>query len=136
MYAPLPPVTVVARLTLVFLLAGLPAQDARATDTAASTRPPNLVVIFCDNLGYGDVEPFGSTVHRTPQLNRMAREGMKFTHHYAGTNICTPSRCVLMTGLSTAHSQVRGNRQAKPFGQNHTVLGQVNLMPLPFSRNR
>lgn len=60
--------------------------------------PPNFVVIFCDNLGYGDIEPFGSTVNRTPHLNRMAREGRKFTHFYASSGVCTPSRASLVTG--------------------------------------
>ena len=59
---------------------------------------PNFVLIFCDNLGYGDIEPFGSTVHRTPHLNRMAAEGRKFTHFYVSAGVCTPSRASLMTG--------------------------------------
>ncbi len=61
-------------------------------------RPPNFIVIFCDNLGYGDIEPFGSTVHRTPHLNRMAEEGRKFTHFCVTAGVCTPSRASLMTG--------------------------------------
>ena len=61
-------------------------------------RPPNVIVIFCDNLGYGDIEPFGSEVHRTPHLNRMAEEGRKFTHFYVSSGVCTPSRASLMTG--------------------------------------
>lgn len=59
---------------------------------------PNFVVISCDNLGYGDIEPFGSAVHRTPSLNRMAREGRRFTHFYSSSGVCTPSRASLMTG--------------------------------------
>jgi len=64
----------------------------------AEQRPPNLVVIFCDNLGYGDIEPFGSIVHRTPHLNRMAREGRRFTHFCVSAGVCTLSRASLMTG--------------------------------------
>ena len=60
--------------------------------------PPNFVVIFCDNLGYGDIEPFGSKVHRTPHLNRMSREGRRFTHFYVTAGVCTPSRASLLTG--------------------------------------
>lgn len=59
---------------------------------------PNIVVIFCDNLGYGDIQPFGSTLHRTPHLNRMADEGRRFTHFYVSAGVCTPSRASLMTG--------------------------------------
>lgn len=70
---------------------------ADANQQIAANRP-NFVVIFCDNLGYGDIEPFGSTVHRTPHLNRMAREGRKFTHFCVTAGVCTPSRASLMTG--------------------------------------
>ena len=61
-------------------------------------RKPNFIVVFCDNLGYGDIEPFGSTLHRTPNLNRMAKEGRKFTHFCVTAGVCTPSRASLMTG--------------------------------------
>jgi len=64
----------------------------------AEERAPNIVVIFCDNLGYGDIEPFGSTVNRTPHLNRMAKEGRRFTHFYVSAGVCTPSRASIMTG--------------------------------------
>lgn len=64
----------------------------------AADHPPNFIVLFCDNLGYGDIEPFGSTLHRTPSLNRMAAEGRKFTHFYASAGVCTPSRASIMTG--------------------------------------
>ncbi|MEM8671320.1 MAG: sulfatase [Planctomycetota bacterium] len=59
---------------------------------------PNFIVIFCDNLGYGDIEPFGSTIHRAPSLTRMATEGRKFTHFCVTAGVCTPSRASLMTG--------------------------------------
>ena len=65
--------------------------------TAAPTRPPNFVLIFIDDMGYADIEPFGSKVNRTPNLNRMAAEGMKLTSFYAAA-LCTPSRAALMTG--------------------------------------
>lgn len=61
-------------------------------------RRPNFIVVFCDNLGYGDIEPFGSTLHRTPNLNRMAKEGRKFTHFCVTAGVCTPSRASLITG--------------------------------------
>lgn len=65
---------------------------------APTASRPNIILVMCDNLGYGDIEPFGSTLHRTPHLNRMAREGMKFTHFYSASGVCTPSRAALMTG--------------------------------------
>ena len=63
-----------------------------------SERPPNFVIIFIDDLGYADIGPFGSTLNRTPHLDRMAAEGMKLTDFYVASSVCTPSRAALMTG--------------------------------------
>ena len=73
---------------------------ATLVDSRADNLPPkpNFVLIMCDNLGYGDIEPFGSKLHRTPNLNRMAREGRKLTSFYSASGVCTPSRAALMTG--------------------------------------
>ena len=60
--------------------------------------PPNFVIIFIDDMGYGDIEPFGSKINKTPNLNKMAEEGMKFTSFYVASPVCTPSRASLMTG--------------------------------------
>ena len=65
---------------------------------AAEDRPPNFILIFVDNLGYGDVGCFGPARHKTPHLDQMAAEGMKLTHCYATAGVCTPSRASLMTG--------------------------------------
>ncbi len=85
---------------------------------AAETPSPNFVVISCDNLGYGDIEPFGSTVHRTPQLVRMAREGRRFTHFCVTAGVCTPSRASLMTGCYAQrvgmHLNPRDGRVLRP----------------------
>ncbi|MFG0295485.1 MAG: sulfatase [Maioricimonas sp. JB045] len=63
-----------------------------------ASEPPNVILVVCDNLGYGDVGCFGSTLHRTPHLDRMAAEGMKLTHFYVSSGVCTPSRASFMTG--------------------------------------
>lgn len=68
------------------------------TSECAFARTPNFVVILCDNLGYGDIGPFGSQLHRTPHLDRMAAEGMRLTDFYVTSGVCTPSRASLMTG--------------------------------------
>jgi len=70
------------------------------TCTTKNTTPkkPNFVIIFIDDMGYADIEPFGSTTNKTPHLNRMAAEGKKFTSFYAASPVCTPSRAALMTG--------------------------------------
>jgi arylsulfatase A-like enzyme len=70
---------------------------------------PNIVFILADDLGYGDLGCYGQQVIQTPNLDRMAAEGMIFTDHYAGSTVCAPSRCCLMTGLHTGHAHVRGN---------------------------
>ena len=87
-------------------------------DHAEAGRPPNVILIFCDNLGYGDIEPFGSKVHRTPHLNRMAAEGRKFTHFCVTAGVCTPSRASLMTGCYAQrvgmHSNPRDGHVLRP----------------------
>ncbi|MEM8953067.1 MAG: arylsulfatase [Verrucomicrobiota bacterium] len=70
---------------------------------------PNVILILADDLGYGDVGCFGQATLKTPNLDRMAAEGLKLTRFYAGSTVCAPSRCVLMTGLHTGRCRVRGN---------------------------
>jgi len=79
-----------------------------AGDGLAAKRP-NIIYVLADDLGYGDLSCYGQQTLKTPNLDRMAREGMRFTRHYAGSTVCAPSRCVLMTGLHTGHGRVRGN---------------------------
>ena len=70
---------------------------------------PNIIFIMADDLGYGDLGSYGQMVIQTPNLDWMAREGMRFTDCYAGSTVCAPSRSVLMTGKHTGHTTVRGN---------------------------
>ncbi|MCB1228387.1 MAG: arylsulfatase [Verrucomicrobiales bacterium] len=78
---------------------------------AAADRPekPNIIFILADDLGYGDLSCYGSKLIQTPVIDQMATEGMRFTQFYAGSTVCAPSRCVLMTGKHTGHARVRGN---------------------------
>ena len=101
---------------------------------AAERRPPNFIVIFCDNLGYGDIEPFGSTVHRTPRLNEMAREGRIFTDFNVTAGVCTPSRASILTGCYAQRVGMHDNprdgnvlRPVSPFGLNpdETTIAEV-----------
>lgn len=80
-------------------------------------KKPNIIFILADDLGYGDLGCYGQKTIKTENLDRMAKEGIRFTDHYAGSTVCAPSRCVLMTGLHTGHCYVRGNRSVKPMGQ-------------------
>ncbi len=78
---------------------------------------PNIIFVLADDLGYGDLGCYGQKTIQTPNIDRWATEGMRFTDHYAGSTVCAPSRCALMTGLHTGHSYVRGNKEIKPMGQ-------------------
>ena len=73
-------------------------EDGPDSADTGSDAPPNIVVIFCDDLGYGDLGCYGSATIRTPHLDRMAREGIRFTDFYAAASVCTPSRAALLTG--------------------------------------
>jgi arylsulfatase A-like enzyme len=82
-----------------------------------SKNKPNIIFVLADDLGYGDLGCYGQERIQTPNIDRMAAEGMRFTDHYAGCTVCAPSRCSLMTGLHTGHTYVRGNREIQPMGQ-------------------
>ena len=101
-----------AWIAVSFVLAMKPA-TVLAADKAAR---PNIIFIMADDLGYGDLGCFGQKRIRTPNIDRLADEGMKLTDFYAGSTVCAPSRCVLMTGLHTGHCFIRGN-------------GKINLRP-------
>jgi arylsulfatase A-like enzyme len=91
-------------------LAGAVAWKASGGQTgAAAPRPPNIIFILADDLGYGDLGCYGQRMIQTPCLDRMAAEGIRFTDFYAGSTVCAPSRGSLMTGLHTGHAYVRGN---------------------------
>ncbi|MEI6713618.1 MAG: arylsulfatase [Verrucomicrobiota bacterium] len=75
----------------------------------SAANQPNIVYILADDLGYGDLSCYGQTTLSTPNIDRLASEGMRFTRHYAGNTVCAPSRGVLMTGLHTGHGRIRGN---------------------------
>jgi arylsulfatase A-like enzyme len=76
---------------------------------ATAETPPNIVVILADDLGYADLGCYASPKVPTPRLDQLAAEGMRFTQFYAGSTVCAPSRCVLMTGRHTGRARVRGN---------------------------
>jgi len=79
------------------------------TISAIEAKTPNLVLILADDLGYGDLSCFGQKTLKTPQLDKMASEGIKFSQFYAGSTVCAPSRSVLMTGKHMGRTTVRGN---------------------------
>jgi uncharacterized sulfatase len=80
-----------------------------ASLASAAAPRPNIIFILADDLGYGDLGSYGQKIIRTPHLDQLAAEGMRFTQFYAGNTVCAPSRSVLMTGLHMGHTRVRGN---------------------------
>jgi arylsulfatase A len=94
---------------------------ARALAQEKAPQKPNIIFILSDDLAQGDVGAYGQKLIRTPNLDRMAREGTRFTQAYCGTSVCAPSRASLMTGLHSGHCPIRANREIQPEGQ----------MPLP-----
>ena len=70
---------------------------------------PNIIFILADDLGYGDAGVYGQKIIKTPNIDKLAEEGMRFTQCYSGSSVCAPARSVLMTGMHTGHTRVRGN---------------------------
>lgn len=104
--------TVLAALSAVLRLASGAATDPSNFSAAldhSTQRPPNIILIVADDLGYGDLGCYGQSRIKTPNLDSLATEGIRFTQFYAGSTVCAPSRCALMTGLHTGHCLIRGN---------------------------
>lgn len=111
------------RHALILTLAAL------ATPVSAAERPPNVVFVLADDLGYGDLGCYGQKKIRTPNLDRLAAQGVRLTRHYAGNNVCAPSRCVLLTGKHPGHAEIRDNRSpaGHPEGQEPVPPGALRL---------
>jgi arylsulfatase A-like enzyme len=88
---------------------------------APAPRRPNIVFVLADDLGYGDLGCYGQTKIKTPNIDKLAAEGMRFTSFYAGSTVCAPSRCALMTGLHSGHGTIRGNAKVALRPQDLTV---------------
>ncbi|MEI6888152.1 MAG: arylsulfatase [Bacteroidales bacterium] len=95
---------------------------------------PNFIIILADDLGYGETGCYGQKIIRTPHIDKLAEQGIRFTDFYSGSAVCAPSRCCLMTGLSTGHAQIRDNIEIgewndyggqKPLEPNTNTLGRM-----------
>jgi len=96
----------------------------------AAGHKPNLVFILADDLGYGELSCYGQQKFRTPNIDRLAAEGMKFTAHYSGNSLCAPSRCVLLSGKHPGHAYIRDNRGGfgrEDEGQEPVPAGELRL---------
>src|SRR5881394_1651803 len=101
------------------------ATTARTDASAAIVARPNIILILADDLGYGDLGCYGQKKIKTPNLDRFADEGIRFTDCYAGSTVCAPSRCTLMTGLHTGHGRIRGNSANKGLMAEDVTVAEV-----------
>jgi arylsulfatase A-like enzyme len=99
----------IRRTVLTLVLAGLSAALLPAQPAPVPSAVPNIIFILADDLGYGDLGSYGQAMIKTPNLDRLAAQGMRFTQFYAGATVCAPSRNVLMTGQHNGHATIRGN---------------------------
>jgi arylsulfatase A-like enzyme len=104
--------TIAGQLLLAVLFVVTTTGRSNFASAATAAGRPNIIFIMADDLGYGDAGCYGQKQIKTPNLDRMAVEGLRFTQAYAGAPVCAPSRCVLMTGLHQGHARVRGNTEA------------------------
>ena len=91
----------------------------------AKQNRPNVIFILADDLGYGDLGCYGQKVIKTPNIDKLAAEGIKFTQHYAGSTVCAPSRCCLMTGLHTGNCRVNSNATGLMLLEEDTTVAQI-----------
>lgn len=94
---------------------------------AMESKSPNIIFIMADDLGYNEVGAYGQKIIKTPNIDRIASEGMKFTQFYSGAPVCAPARCVLLTGKHPGHAFIRDNREWKPVGQYPIPASEVTI---------
>ena len=115
-------------LSAFFAVGARLAAAAQPRPPAVSLSKPNIIFLLADDLGYGDIGAFGQKKIRTPNLDQLARDGMTFTQHYSGHNVCAPSRCVLMTSKHPGHAYIRNNRGGQGLGG---ATGPEGQEPVP-----
>ncbi len=103
--------------TTSVLPAAQPEPQPAGIRASATADKPNIVFILADDLGYRELGCYGQEKIKTPNIDRLAKQGMRFTQHYCGNAVCAPSRCVLMTGKHPGHAFVRDNKSTPPEGQ-------------------
>lgn len=113
----------------ILLSSVLLVQSCSTNDYENHPDKPNIIFIVADDLGYGDLSCYGQQKFDTPNIDKLASQGMLFTQYYAGSTVCAPSRASLMTGLHTGHTQIRGNKGIKE-GQFPFPLNAVTLPKL------
>lgn len=104
-------------LLLAFVTLIACSKEPKASQEVQEEKKPNIIYILADDLGYGDVGYQGQQKFETPNIDKLAADGMVFTQHYSGSTVCAPSRSTLLTGMHTGHTVVRGNKEVRPEGQ-------------------
>ncbi len=112
---------------VLLLLAAACLVLAPTASAAPAVKKPNIVLFLCDDLGLGELGSYGQTKIHTPNADKLAADGMRFTDFYSGSTVCAPSRCTLLTGYHTGHSYIRDNQEVKPEGQVPIPTGTVTL---------
>src|SRR5918993_580399 len=115
----------------LFLFVIVASSNLVTAQKAAVQQKPNIILIFADDLGYADIGCYGQQKIETPNIDRLAKQGLRFTQFYSGSTVCAPARASLMTGLHTGHTSVRGNKGFEPEGQTplpDTVVTIANLL--------
>lgn len=105
---------------------------AWACQKTTETQRPNIIYILADDLGYGELGCYGQKKIKTPNIDRLAAEGMRFTQHYSGSPVCAPSRCMLLTGKHSGHAYIRNNDEMREKGDvwnDPSIEGQRPLPP-------
>lgn len=103
--------------TILLLLVALMGMQHCVSPSQEPAARPNIILILADDLGIGDVGAYGQQHIKTPHIDRLAADGIRFTNFYAGTTVCAPSRSALLTGQHTGHTYIRGNKEIQPEGQ-------------------
>lgn len=101
---------IVIKLALVCIVTSMILFENERTVLVSNNKKPNIIFLLADDMGYGELGSYGQKEIKTPFLDSLATQGMRFTDFYAGTAVCSPSRAVLMTGLHTGHVNIRGNK--------------------------
>src|SRR5262249_46966014 len=96
-----------------------------ANNGDSPSRRPNIIFILADDLGYGDLGCYGQTKIKTPNIDKLASQGIRFTDCYAGSTVCAPSRCALMTGLHTGHNRIRGNAPGVTLAPGDVTVAEI-----------
>ncbi len=105
-------------------------RESKNLNQYGSDKKPNIIYILADDLGYGDLSCYGQSNFQTPNIDKLANNGMLFTHHYSGSTVCAPSRSTLMTGQHTGKTFSRGNKGVKPEGQYPIASSVVTVAEL------